>query len=85
MTLGKRSDYGDSRYVGVEVDFSSDVKNCLQVSARSSCVRTVPLLASPGFWLIRSCVYYDSYKRWCLCFTAINRRFSFVKRVVRAL
>eukprot|EP00959_Pyramimonas_sp_CCMP1952_P011266 236164-Pyramimonas_sp.AAC.1 len=30
MTLGKRSDYGDSRFVGVEVEFTSDVQNCLQ-------------------------------------------------------
>eukprot|EP00854_Cymbomonas_tetramitiformis_P017780 gene17780-21176_t len=32
MPLGKRTDYGDSRYAGVEVDFCADVPSSLQVA-----------------------------------------------------
>ena len=31
MPLGKRSDYGDAKYSGVEVDFAAEIEPAVQV------------------------------------------------------
>lgn len=49
MPLGKRTDYGDAKFAGVEIAFSTAVEAAVQVG---DCCRLVPRTVTPDLYNI---------------------------------
>lgn len=49
MPLGKRQDFGDARFAGLEIGFTSDIETAVEVrkSLTGRCLMTSPSLVAP--------------------------------------